>query len=67
MWEGHRCWTVILGILFLALTDKKAFGEQPGIIHLIIGMPILSPGEMTIIICAYIIGLELDQSVTKMR
>lgn len=67
MWQGHRYWTVTLAILFLALTDKRAFGEQPGIIHLIIGMPILSPGEMTIIICACIIGLELDQSVTEMR
>lgn len=41
MWEGQRCWIVIPGALFLVLTGKRGFGEQPGII-LITSMLILS-------------------------
>lgn len=60
MWEGHRCWIAIPRALFFVLTGKRGLGEQPGIILLITGMLITCLGEISIRICVYTVGFEIE-------
>lgn len=61
MWEGHKYWIVFPGILFFILISKRALREQLGIILFIIGMLILSVGEIIYYnLCIHSLALRLD-------
>lgn len=61
MWEGHKYWIVFPGTLFFILISKRALREQLGIILFIIGMLILSVGEIIYYnLCIHSLALRLD-------